>query len=269
MILILSGTSDGHKLTHLLTGMMQSDQAFGDTFKGILVSTMTEHGKSCAVAQLPPDHEGGRVEVISGVMDRDGMESFIKERGITLIVDATHPYAVNVSKNAMDAARHAGIGYVRYERPTGHVEDGTDAMFFDGYDDIVSYLINTDGNVLLTTGSNQLAPFVPLIADHRIYARILPTSASIAKAEAVGLGADRIIAIQGPFSETLNVAMMREWDIRYMVTKDSSDAGGFQEKLEASIIAGAKCLIVRRPIINYGKVFSRMPELIDYLRDVK
>lgn len=269
MILLLSGTSDGHKLTHLLSGIIQTDEVFGKKHKGILVSTLTEHGKVCAEAQLQSTYEVDVVRVLSGGMDRVGMERLIEEEKVSLLIDATHPYAVNVSNNAMDAARHTGIDYLRYERPASQVDGSLDALFFDGHDELVTYLLSTDGNVLLTTGSNQLGPYEALVRERRVYARILPTSSSIAKAEAVGLGADRIIAVQGPFSESFNIAMMHEWDIRYLVTKDSSEAGGFQDKLEASKKAGVKCLILRRPNINYGKVFSHMPELIDYLRSVK
>ena len=53
--------------------------------------------------------------------------------------------------------------------------------------------------------------------------------------------------MQGPFSLALNLALMRQFDIRYLVTKDGGTAGGFGEKAEAARQAGATLVVIRRP----------------------
>ena len=53
--------------------------------------------------------------------------------------------------------------------------------------------------------------------------------------------------MQGPFVKSLNVALMDQFDISYMVTKDSGKEGGFDDKLEAAEEAGATLVVIRRP----------------------
>lgn len=90
------------------------------------------------------------------------------------------------------------------------------------------------GNVLLTTGSKELAAYGVVTDQSRLYARVLSTEESVAQSRALGFEGRRLIAMQGPFSEELNLAMLRQIRARWLVTKASGAAGGFQEKLAAA-----------------------------------
>ena len=152
-------------------------------------------------------------------------------QGAALCVDATHPYAVEATKNIRAAANAAGVEYHRLLRaastlPAGSVVLGSAAQ-------AAQYLAATQGNVLLTTGAKELAAFAGLDAA-RLYPRVLPTVAGITACEGAGIPHRNIIAMQGPFTLELNLALMQQFHIRYLVTKDGGSAGGFAEKAQAA-----------------------------------
>ena len=85
----------------------------------------------------------------------------------------------------------------------------------------------------MATGAKELAQFAA-IPPERLYPRVLPTLESIAACEAANIPHRNIIAMQGPFSFALNQAMMEQFHIRWLVTKDGGAAGGFAEKVQAA-----------------------------------
>ena len=94
---------------------------------------------------------------------------------------------------------------------------------------------------------------------------MLPTADSIKKAEELGYLPSRIIAIQGPISKILNKAMLETYKIDYLITKESGTTGGEQEKIEACRECGTTVLVIKRPFLDYGKVYY---EIDDLMRDL-
>ena len=76
---------------------------------------------------------------------------------------------------------------------------------------------------------------------------MLPSHESLSACEAAGVPHRNILAIQGPFSQELNEAMIRQFRIAWLVTKDGGRAGGFEEKARAAADTGAKLVLLRRP----------------------
>ena len=68
-----------------------------------------------------------------------------------------------------------------------------------------------------------------------------------AAGEGAGIPHRNIIAMQGPFTLELNLALMQQFHIRYLVTKDGGSAGGFAEKAQAAAQSGAALVVLRRP----------------------
>lgn len=93
----------------------------------------------------------------------------------------------------------------------------------------------TDGSILLTTGSKELALYQPLSGfSERVWARVLPIASSLEACTQAGLPSSHIFAMQGPFSEDMNAAMLRSIQARWLVTKDGGAPGGFEEKASAA-----------------------------------
>ena len=129
----------------------------------------------------------------------------------------------------------------------------------------VDFLIcSTQGNVLLTTGAKELAAFAAL-SPERLFPRVLPTREGIAACEAASIPHKNIIAMQGPFSYALNCALIKQFSIRYLVTKDGGAVGGFAEKAQAAQDTGAQLIVVRRPAENgqtAAQILARCKEVL-------
>ena len=77
---------------------------------------------------------------------------------------------------------------------------------------------------------------------------MLPTVAGITACEAAGIPHRNILAMQGPFTEELNIALLRQFRIAFLVTKDGGAAGGFAEKAQAAEQCGVQLIVLRRPM---------------------
>ena len=247
MILVLGGTLDSRLLTELLL----------EEGKAVCYSSLT----NIATDQIA-DHP--LLTKISGQLDAGTLRETITIYNINLCIDATHPYAREISENAIWACEAMNIDYIRLERPS-NIDDGSDIMVYNTYEEARDYLIgamgNSDKNILLTTGSRQLEAFEGLPKD-RTYIRVLPTVGVLKKCENLGYKARHILALQGPFSVEMNVATMKEYQIGFVVTKDSGDVGGIPEKVEAARLVDAKILFIRRPLLAYPRVISTVEDAV-------
>ncbi|MBR5381969.1 MAG: precorrin-6y C5,15-methyltransferase (decarboxylating) subunit CbiE [Oscillospiraceae bacterium] len=167
------------------------------------------------------------------------------------MADATHPYADVVTANISRACAALGIERVRLDRGASAVSES--AVTVPDTEAAASFLDAAEGNILLATGSKELGKFAS-IRDfaERVYARVLPLDTSLEACRAAGLPPSHIIAMQGPFSEDLNEAMLRFTAARFLVTKDGGDKGGFAEKAAAAERTGARLVVIGRPAGGEG-----------------
>ena len=159
-------------------------------------------------------------------------------------IDATHPYATEVTKNIQRACERCGVPYRRLLRPESRLSTG--AVVVGNAGQAAEYLAHREGNILLTTGAKELAAYAAL-APERLFPRVLPMRTSLEVCEACGIPRRNIVAMQGPFSQELNEAMLRQFSIRYQVTKDGGKTGGFEEKRQAACRTGAQLVVIARP----------------------
>lgn len=223
---VFSGTTEGRTFSKQL-GALGAD---------VLVSVATDLG-----AEEQGSAPG--VTVRAGRLEPEEMTALLQ--GADLCIDATHPYAVEATKNIRAAAARAGVEYHRLLRAPSPLPEG--ALVFAGAAEAAQELARTEGNVLLTTGAKELGAFSP-IAPERCYPRVLPTREGIAACEAAGVPHRNIIAMQGPFTRALNEALIQQFEIRWLVTKDGGAAGGFAEKVQAAQSTGAQLVVLRRPL---------------------
>ena len=249
-ILIFGGTTEGRRLAQAISELHKDS---------VTVSVATSVGAH--------ELEGiNGIKVIVGRLDEEEMVRLFIQRGsdgendnrtdehlqYDLVVDATHPYAVEVSANIRSAAARTGVRYVRLVRTDndgeirGGLLQGCDAVYVESAASAAAYLAETEGRILLTTGSKELGAFRGIPAD-RLYVRVLPTAAGIGACEQAGIPYRNVIAMVGPFSREMNAATLRQYQIAWMVTKDSGKAGGFDEKMEACRETGARPVVIARP----------------------
>lgn len=222
----------------------------------LVVTTATEYG-----GKLLENIED--IKVFCKRLDLEGMNKFIEENNINKIIDLSHPYAEEVSRNAIECSRVKEIDYIRFERENLVSEDGV--IEFSDLEFMIKYLESLEGNILVTLGSNNLHKFQNIKNKSNIYFRILPKWEMIKKAEDLGILPKNIIAMQGPFSKELNVAMMRQLNIKYIVSKKGGNTGGEREKIESAKEIGAISIMLSRPNVEYPVVFSHIEKLIKYI----
>lgn len=174
------------------------------------------------------------VNVHRGRMDQEEMRHFIEKGDFLAVVDATHPYATVVTQNIKAAMKALSIPYLRLkrEREEGRTEG---VRYFEDHEACAEALCRTAGNILLTTGSKDLFRYCAHEKlKERLYVRVLPGIESIQLCMEQGIAGKQILALQGPFTEQMNEAMLRQYDIQCLVTKQSGRTGGFLEKLKAA-----------------------------------
>lgn len=200
------------------------------------------------------------ITVLTGRLDADGMTEVL--RGADVCIDATHPYAVQATANIRAAAGRVGVPYHRLLRRASTLPEGS--VVVNSAEEAAKYLARTEGNVLLATGAKELPAFSGLDSA-RLYPRVLPAAESLTACETAGIPRRNIIAMRGPFSKELNLALLRQFDIRFLVTKDGGAAGGFGEKAAAAAEAGVKLLVIRRPVEegeDYDNILRYCRELL-------
>jgi len=245
-IVIFAGTTEGRTLSEALAAA------------GIAhtVCVATDYGE-----EVLKEEPSALAKVHKGRMTAEEMQSFLADGGFTVVVDATHPYAQIVTENIKAAAHAAGVRYLRLLREMdGASEAAADIpqmRYFPTTQDCADGLRETEGNILLTTGSKELSVFAETegLRD-RLIARVLPGAESIALCEKSCIPGKRIIAMQGPFSEEMNLALIRQFDVKILVTKMSGRTGGYGEKLSAAAKAGIPVYIIGRPAEESGYSFA-------------
>ena len=237
-ICVFAGTTEGRRLCEFLAGQRLR----------VLACVATEYGGTMIPA-------GDNIEISARRLDLSEMEALFRLRRFDAVIDATHPFAAEASRNIVAACAAAGIEYLRLNRSEA-ARDG-EAVYVDSLDAAADYLAEHPGNALLTTGSKELAPYARVEGhQERFFARVLPLPASLEACAAAGFAPSHVFALQGPFSVEMNVAMLKAANAAWLVTKDSGDSGGLHEKLEAARLAGARCLVVGRPVQPEGLDFA-------------
>ena len=194
--------------------------------------------------------EEGTVRV--GRLDAGGIADLIAAEGVTCVIDATHPYAVEVTRNIRSACDRTGTPLLRVLRDAALAEgvgseEGVTRV--GSCREAAELLDGREGErALLTVGSKELREFTA-VRDYRrrLFARVLPTSEVLRSCEALGFDPAHVIAMQGPFSAEMNGAMLRMTGASLLVTKDGGGPGGMEAKLAGARAAGAEVVLVSRP----------------------
>ena len=277
---IFGGTTEGRELS----------QALAAEGADVIVSVATHVGT---------EEQGAAdgITISEGLKDEAGMRELI--RGADVVIDATHPYAVVVTENIRLAAEKEGVERLRVvraesgfgstakggfgstaESEAGSTKDAAPETGTDGADDVPAdaawagihiaadaedaaekalQIAGPKGRVLLTTGSKDLATYASVIDPEQLVARVLPLVQSIELCEKAQIPHRNIVAVQGPFSEELNRAVIRDYEAKVMITKESGRAGGFLEKIRACEACGIPAIVIARPQedgLSYDEVLA-------------
>ena len=272
-IVIFGGTTEGRQLAEYLVQLNRKQEK---TEAVIHVCVASEYG-----AQVLPEAEEIKVHV--GRLEQ-----------ADICVDATHPYAVIVTRNIYRACKEVDVPYIRVRREAedtveagmltcemGHAESCNlgdvstgqlqqvypDSIYVEDIQAAADYLKGVTGNILITTGSKELKAYMQIPDyENRCFARVLPTTSVVEACTELGFTGKHLICMQGPFDLAMNLATIQYADAKYLVTKASGKNGGYDEKCEAALAAGIHLVIIGRPEEQVEPVMS-LPQVESYLRN--
>lgn len=252
MIWIIAGTSDSYKLIDALSKKTDFD---------LIASAATDYGKELLQQRF-------QIRAVSRRMNSEEMAAFISENGIKYLLDAGHPFAEELSRNAIAAAAETGVVYLRYERKSLDLSSFPE----QGIIRVKNYLeaaaeADQYQRIFLTTGSKTADIFIKNITDFkdRLIFRVLPVEKIIGRLLKMGLRPANIAALQGPFSREFNRIIFKEYGADAVVSKASGSSGGLKTKIEAALDLKIPIIIIERPEIDYPLKFEEIDDLIEYI----
>jgi precorrin-6A/cobalt-precorrin-6A reductase len=251
MIGLILGTSEGKNILSRLNEVTED----------IFVSTATAYG-----AELLKDY---KYKILNEKpLNLNGLIDVIKKYDIKIFIDASHPYALEITKNAMESCECCGIKYVRYERPkvAEEFKENKNVIMIEDYESLRPYLEKIDGTILNTTGSRNIDKIISFNLKNRIIHRVLPSVKVLEEILNQGIKTEDIVAMKGPVGFELNCAFIKEYHAKAIIMKDSGVQGGTKEKIEAAINNNIPAFIIGRKEVQYSDVFCSEMELVEYIR---
>lgn len=243
-LLILGGTADARALADAL-----------DQRSGIEVIT------SLAGRTREPRLPAGQVRT-GGFGGADGLAHYLTEAQIDLMIDATHPFAAVISRNAAEAGAQMGIPRLMLLRPAWTPQSGDRWIMVDSADNAADRLADLPGTIFLAIGRQELEPFAQL-NDRRFVLRMVePPSGPLPIADA------HVVAGRGPFDLGEEMALFRDHDIGVVVSKNSGGASAYA-KIDAARAAAIPVIMIKRPELPYGPRVETIEEAIIWVENNK
>jgi len=239
MILVLGGTSDAREIA---TGLMEVGADFVVSLSGATTRS--------AVPEYPV-RTGG----FGGV---DGLVEYLGKAEIAAIIDATHPFAANISRSAAVAAEVSGVPIVRFDRPEWAESEAADWRCVDDLG-AAAHALPSGSRAFLTVGSRSLEPFISRADVWFLFRSIENTGMPFVQGEAL---IDR-----PPFTMASEIELMRRHRITHLVTKNS---GGGQTcaKLEAAADLGVPVIVVGRPVLPVVESASTVSGILRWAEQI-
>lgn len=211
-------------------------------------------------------------QVVVGKLTLKAMPGFIRERQIGCILDASHPFACDISRQAMLVAASLKKAYLRYERPTLQAaqnqalaaQNHSSVMVVESIEAILASEMLRNQRVFFALGYRNLLRFSHLHPTAKLFARILPSATALAGATAAGFTAEQIIALRPPISLALEKALWQQWNISVVVAKASGQPSGEAIKRQAAAALGIQLVLLGRPPMSYPNCTSSIGEAIKF-----
>ncbi len=260
----MAGTKDAIKIIEMLS--INNESSFKsnsneETHFNILASTTTSYGAILA-------KKAGADEVISRPLEADELVNLIQKKDVKILIDATHPFATQATTNAINASKKASIKYIRFERPSINYFNVEGIHIVNSFEEAgqfaKSIIKNNEKKVLHLAGVSTIKSILKSVPLTQLIVRVLPNTTSIGICEEIGISGKNIVAMQGTFSKEFNQALMREYDVGVIITKESGETGGVPGKIDAALELGLEVVLIIRPKIkelNKNSVVNTIKEL--------
>ena len=238
-VLLLGGTTEASLLARHLAGA------------GVAAVFSYAGRTEAPVAQPLPTRVGG----FGGVA---GMVDYLRAEGISHVIDATHPFAAQISANAVAACAQAGVPLLAYERAPWAEGPGDDWTHVADLAGAVAALPDAPARVFLAIGKQTLADFAARPQHHYLLRLVDPPQGALPLPDVA------VEVARGPFSAEGDLALMRAHRITHIVAKNAGGAGA-RAKLEAARALRLPVILIDRPAVPPRAVTDDLDEVMRFV----
>lgn len=238
-VLVLGGTTEASALARLL-----ADRGVGAVFS---YAGRTE----TPTPQPMPTRTGG----FGGV---EGLANYLRTEAIAAVVDATHPFAAGISRNALAASAATGVPLIALERPGWKEVPGDRWTRVPGTTAAVAALPDTPSRIFLAIGRQALEPFAAKPWHHYLLRLVDPPDGPLPLPDTT------VILARGPFDPDGDRALLQTHRITQIVAKNSGGTGA-EAKLTAARALGLPVILIDRPTLTDREVLTSPEEVLAWL----
>jgi precorrin-6A/cobalt-precorrin-6A reductase len=239
----------------LLGGTHEAGQMAAALAKAGLDAVYSYAGRTAAPVAAPlPTRIGG----FGGVA---GLASWLRENWISHVIDATHPFAAQISRNAMAACAETGLPLIALERPAWAAQEGDLWTSVGDIASAVAALPAVPSTVFLAIGRQNLAAFRTR-PEHRYVLRLVDPP------DALPLPGARVVVDRGPFTEAGDIALMQGHGVQLVVAKNAGGSGA-SAKIGAARALGLPMIMIDRPASPDRRAVGTVAEVMAWLHDAK
>ena len=257
-LLILGGTREAYELAECLVSQFSPEQL-------TVISSLagvTEH----------PRQPAGEVRIggfsdTTGTGGKSGLQNYLLQEKISLLVNATHPYAAQISENALAAATELQIPFLRVTRPPWVKQPGDQWIEVPDMEAAANYLIDYKTisqnelykhSVFLTIGNRGLSIFRKCNKNRFFVRTVDPPEEASSWSEAIFMEG------RGPFTLENELALFRQNAITILITKNSGGISTYA-KIEAARKLYVPVIMVARPASSLKEIYPTIDDSTDWI----
>lgn len=232
----------------------------GTTEANALARALAERGLNATYSYA------GRVETprpqplptrIGGFGGVEGLSTYIRDEGVTHVIDATHPFAAQMSHNAVAACTQTGTALAALARPEWQERAGDRWQRVADIADAVGALAGPAKRVFLAVGRLHLDAFASQ-PQHRYLLRLVDEPGYLPLPDA------DVVVARGPFSLEDDIALMARYEIQLVVSKNAGGSGA-RAKIDAARELGLPVLMIDRPVLPARTECATPDQVLDWL----
>lgn len=232
----------------------------GTTEANALARALAERGIAATYSYA------GRVETprpqplpvrIGGFGGVAGLVRYLRDAAVTHVIDATHPFATQMSRNAVAACAEADLPLAALTRPPWRPQPGDDWRVVPDIPAAVAALAGPARRVFLALGRQHLAAFAAQ-PQHFYLCRLVeaPDTMPLSRAE--------VVVARGPFTIAGDLALMQDHDIQMLVARNAGGSGA-GAKIDAARALGLPVVMIQRPALPARREFHEVARVLDWL----
>jgi len=187
-----------------------------------------------------------------------GLVSYLRNEAITHVIDATHPFAAQMSRHAVAASAETGLPLLALERPPWTAEAGDDWQSVPDQTAALAALPKAPARIFLAIGKQSLPMFAARPEHHYLLRLVDPPAAPMR------LPSADIVLARGPFTLAGDIALLRQHRIELIIAKNAGGDGA-RAKLDAARVLRLKVLMIERPALCARRVVTAVEDVLGWL----